>query len=198
MTDINIINDFFDENVGIFPTEIDKNDGRFKIIAEEIQKSRPEKVLDLGCGKGRFTKALNDVFPGLDYHGADISEKMLAEAPDFMKKKKATLLDTTYPSEYFDFVFSVEALEHAVDIESAIKEMHRILKKSGKLVIIDKNIEKLGKLKITAWEQWFDKNNLNEIIIKQGFKTRIVESISYNNSDGKDNLFIAWIGEKHE
>ena len=190
------INEFFDVNADIFPTEVDKNDGRFKIIAEEVRQSSPKKILDLGCGKGRFTKALKDLFPEVDYYGADISEKLLECAPDFMKKSKVSMLDTKYPDEYFDFIFTVEALEHAVDIEKSIKEMRRILKKGGKLVIIDKNVEKLGKLEITEWEQWFDRDKLKNIMTEQGFKTKTIENIAYNHSDGKDNLFIAWIGKK--
>ena len=49
------------------------------------------------------------------------------------------MLNIKYPSDYFDCVYSVEAIEHAVNIDHAIKEMVRILKPKGKIIIITPN-----------------------------------------------------------
>lgn len=62
-----------------------------------------------------------------------------------------------------------EALEHAIHIEGALCECFCITKHGGKIVIIDKLVEKLGKLKI-------------------------IQSVGYENKN--DGLFRAWVISK--
>ena len=48
--------------------------------------------------------------------------------------------DYFFPDESFDAVFSIEAFEHIPDTEKAASECCRVLKKGGKIIIIDKNL----------------------------------------------------------
>lgn len=185
----------FENMYQIFPTDIDSNDGRYlevKALAESANT-----ILDLGCGKGRFDKNLIAEFPDKNYYGVDISQNILNLTPPQMKTAQGSLLNIPFENEKFDFVFCVEALEHAINIKAAIKEMSRVLKKGGQLLIIDKNIKALGRLEIEEWEQWFDVHNLQSIMQEYGLKTTFKNNIAYEKENLQDGLFTAWYGTKN-
>lgn len=84
---------------------------------------------------------------------------MLHFCPERIETIYGSILDIKYPESYFDSVYCVETLEHALRTENAIKEMVRVLKHGGKIIIIDKNAAKLGTLKL---EPWAGSNGLNQ------------------------------------
>lgn len=182
-------------NANSFPKEVSPNDGRLKAVLGHFGNLENKKILDAGCGKGRFATHIKSLFPSCEVHGIDISEELLKECPDSIIKKKGNILNLPYGSETFDTVFCVEALEHIIRTEKAIEELCRVLKQNGQIVIIDKNIEKLGKMEIADFEQWFDKNEVKSILLKYCQDVR-VEEISYNNREA-DGLFLAWTGIKN-
>lgn len=182
----------FNEHSAIFLDEIKKDDGRYICIRNEVHSEKTKKILDIGCGKGRYIKNLIEDEPQNEYYAVDISEKVM-ESISGINKAFGTLTCIPYPDNYFDVVYTCEALEHAVDIRSAIIEMVRVTKLEGKIVVIDKNKDMLGALKISAWEQWFDINEMSSIIEECFACTRIIKNISYENMS--EDIFCAWIGE---
>jgi len=187
----------FNKNFDIFPKAIDINDGRIQEIISFFGNLNGKKIIDIGCGKGRFIKELKFLFPKAKFYGIDISEKML----HFCDCKEANfsvnnILNINYPERFFDYVYCVETLEHAIRIEKAIEEMVRILKPGGKIIIIDKNFKKMGQLQIDPWEQWFEPNQIVEIFLKNKIDVSFKE-ITYDKYKESDGLFIAWKGIKH-
>jgi malonyl-CoA O-methyltransferase len=187
----------FDYQSKQFPISISCDDGRLVEIVNSFGSLNGKKIIEVGCGKGRFTKQLHRLFPDANYYGLDISRGMLKWVPAYTKKIEASQLDIPFKENYFDFVYSVEALEHSVRPEAAISEMCRVLKNGGKIVIIDKNVDKLGKLGIEDWEQWFD-----PVVIKKILKKNKIQAdykfITYDQHLRPDEVFIAWIGVKIE
>ena len=94
----------------------------------------------------------------------------------------------------FDLVYACESFEHAINIKAAFRELYRITKPNGKLIIIDKPIEKLGQLQIYEWEQWISDKDIESFADLCGGKLEIVKSIPYEDKD--DGLFRAWIVTK--
>ena len=185
----------FEQMYHIFPNDIDKTDGRYIEVKKYVEQA--QKILDAGCGKGRFDKNLIEDFPfEKEFHGMDISHNILGLTPQKLITKQGTLLNAPYENECFDLVYCVEALEHAVNIEAAIKELGRLVKKGGKLLIIDKNLKKLGKMKIEDWEQWFDVTYLTQLMQKNGFVVTVTENIPYEKEQFHDELFVSWCGVK--
>ncbi len=185
----------FEQMYQIFPNEIDKTDGRYIEVKKYAEQA--QLILDAGCGKGRFDKNLIEDFPrGKEFHGMDISHNILGLTPEKLITKQGTLLNAPYKNESFDLVYCVEALEHAVNIEAAVKELSRLVKKGGKLLIIDKNLKKLGKMKIEDWEQWFDIAYLTQLMQKNGFVVTVTENIPYEKEQFNDELFVSWCGVK--
>lgn len=93
------------------------------------------KVLDVGCGDGRFVAMLDG-----DVHGIDMDERGIAFAQLLAGKTKLSVVsgeDVPYKDSTFDTVFLIETLEHIPpnDIPRVIQEIARVLKDDGKLVI---------------------------------------------------------------
>ena len=185
---------FFDENVAIYPQDVSRSDGRFKELLAEMGDIAGKKILDAGCGKGRFASRLKEVHPTCEVHGVDLSQELLKSVPDSIIKKRGSILCLPYGSQSFDGVFCIEALEHIIRYEHAISELCRVLKVGGKVIIIDKNIEKLGRLKIAEFEQWFDRHDIAVLLGKYCDNVRVAE-VSYDQHE-PDGLFLSWSGVK--
>ena len=56
----------FNSSAHIFPAHIKESDGRYALIEEELQKNNGKKVIDIGCGKGRFISKLKERNPHIE------------------------------------------------------------------------------------------------------------------------------------
>lgn len=185
----------FEKNAYIFLDEIDKDDGRYILISKLLGGGMHKKVLDIGCGKGRYLKRLSRDIPGNEYHAVDISENVMKNIVCVKEKKKCSLTCIPYADNFFDFVYTCEAYEHSINFHSAFKELYRCTKPGGRMVILDKPAEKLGQLQIYEWEQWVSDSEIKKYTEECGGKLEIVPSVPYENKD--DGLFRAWIVTKY-
>lgn len=185
----------FEAVSNIFSEKVNADDGRYLLI-ESIAKKNNLKVLDAGCGKGRYLRNLLKLNLNNQYFASDISEKVMATLPAEITKKVCGLIKIDYQDNFFDFVYTVEALEHVVHTKSALKELARVVKKNGTLVVIDKNIKQLGRLRLPAWEQWFDSSTLKKELESLGFSVKVREGIPFEGNKKNDKLFTAWICTK--
>lgn len=113
------------------------------------------KLLDLGCGSGRFS--INSAKLGFDVTGVDITPEAINTCKKRAEKEK--LINTTFlvgdmselsfPDNAFDFVFcprfSINALSTFDRRRKAINEMIRVVKPKGKIFIESFNKFYLGK-----------------------------------------------------
>lgn len=188
----------FEKSKDSFLSHIDKSDGRYQIIRQQLsslKKDEGNKVLDLGCGKGRYLKNLAEDMPDAHYMAVDLSEGVMSFFDgNIAVRKQGSLTDIPYGDDVFDMVYACESLEHAIDIENALQEMARVTRPGGKIVVIDKDLKALGSLESGPWEQWFDKDSLKRIMEDYCTKVEVYPDISY---EGKktDGLFCAWVGK---
>lgn len=183
----------FNAQAHLFYEKIGTSDGRYIEVKNIVHEMKNGKVLDIGCGKGRYLMNLLVDEPQNQYYAVDISENVLKNIKgDAIIKKIGTSTNLPFPDRTFDAVYTCEALEHAVDIERAIKEMVRVVKPGGKILVIDKNKDALGKMEIEDWEQWFDEKELADIMRHYCSEVIVHSAISYEGKN--DNLFSAWIG----
>jgi SAM-dependent methyltransferase len=96
-----------------------------------------ERVLDLGCGAGRFVAALRDA--GADPMGAEIAQAALDRAARNAPGADLRLLeaDGSLPLEHasVDVVWCSEVLEHVPDTAHLLLEVRRVLRPGGRLLV---------------------------------------------------------------
>lgn len=174
-----------------FPSTIDPRIYHVQLIARYFGDMNGKLALDAGCGKGRFARVLKDQNPQVAIVALDLALAMLAHVRPPLHACCATLTQYPFRDNSFDFVFATESLEHAVDIDAAVRELTRVLKPGGRLVIIDKNVEHWGRFETPTWERWFDRKEMERLLAGH---CREVSSdfISYWEDVAPDGLFIAW------
>ncbi|MFA6988612.1 MAG: methyltransferase domain-containing protein [Candidatus Gastranaerophilaceae bacterium] len=187
------IQSFFKVHKDIFPTEIDSTDGRLQLILGFMDKAN--KVADIGCGKGRFLKAIKEIYPEVECTGVDISNDLLGDVPDNINKLIGMLEDIPLDDDYFDVVFSVEAIEHSANWKKAIDELIRVTKPGGQIIIIDKQANQWGRLECPSWETWPETDEI-KIYLNSGCDQVDCKPVSYNGVSASDGLMVAWIGTK--
>ena len=99
------------------------------------------RCLDYGCGDGRrYGRFLKE--RGIEYCGADISREAMRIAAEIGLDVQPLNEDggTVLPAESCDAVLCMEVLEHLVEPNRAVAEMHRLLKPGGILIASVPNI----------------------------------------------------------
>jgi SAM-dependent methyltransferase len=137
--------------------------------------TRGHRCLDIGCGDGYLLRRVAGNFEEL--YGLDISPSILEEA----RKKTREQLRTefckfkyiygnvsdglSFPDEFFDTIFSIATLQYVYDLFKLLREMRRVLKSGGEIIIQVPNIAYLfrrlsllqGHLPVTSaalnWEE---------------------------------------------
>jgi len=116
------------------------------------------KVLDVGCGIGGSSRILAKDYD-LDVTGVTISPKQVERAtlltPPGVTARFAVddAMNLSFPDASFDVVWSVEAGPHMPDKAVFAKELLRVLKPGGKLVVADWNQRDDRQDPLNWWEQ---------------------------------------------
>jgi SAM-dependent methyltransferase len=96
---------------------------------------RVDRALDLGCGDGRLTAALD----ARDLTAADVSAVALGRAAGRLPGARLVELDPDAPlaleDSSFDLVLCAETLEHVRDVQLLLSEARRVLAPGGALAI---------------------------------------------------------------
>lgn len=172
-----------------FPSSIDPRILHVRAVMDAMNGA--QRVLDLGCGKGRFARLVKDANPKAQVVAFDLAVSMLRVASTDLDRCAGSMLELPFPDGVFDGLYATESLEHAVDIEKAIAELCRVVRPDGKIVIIDKNAEHWGKLKTPAWEKWFRAKEL-EKLLRRYSREASSAPISYWEGERPDGLFLCW------
>ncbi len=185
----------FDSTAYLYTDSIAPADGRARAIVRHLGDLNGKTVLDAGSGKGRYSRLLHGLYPQARITALDVSAEMLAHVPEGIRKVQNGILDMPFADGSFDAVICVEALEHVVNTGEGIRELGRVLAPGGKLVIIDKNIERLGALQIAHWEKWFARSDIERMMSDVGLQV-ISEFVAYDQLTEPDGLFICWVGHR--
>lgn len=106
--------------------------GLIDVLFSKLHKKNL-KILSVGSGTGDDLKILNKYG---DVYVTDISKKALMAIPNKLCKEKITcdVCNIPYPDKFFDIVTAFDVFEHVTDDKLAISEVHRVLKKGGKVL----------------------------------------------------------------
>ncbi len=137
--------DRFDALQSRFKAEVHDDDPRLRGILDALGPIGGRRVLDLGCGKGRFARAM--AARGASVVGLDLSPAMVAAARESgLDCLVGSARRLPFADASFDAAIAVEVFEHlpAGAIDAACGEVRRVLRPGGSFVLVDKNVYALN------------------------------------------------------
>lgn len=112
------------------------------------------RILDVGCGTGQFAFRLLAANPAATLVGLDLSECMLAQAATNCARCADRLTLVHGDSEHmpfadgtFDVITCIHSFHHYPHQAAVLREMRRVLKPGGELLILDADRD--------GWWGWF-------------------------------------------
>jgi SAM-dependent methyltransferase len=164
--------DFYEQHYGVMVHDA-RTHLAISMLAPLLKQRpmRPLRMLDIGCGDmssiSRIVAGLQAAGLGQEnafqLHGWDCSRAAVAAAG--RKGLHAEVRDITAPEENppdaasYDVIFFLEVLEHLVDTDAAMKNIHALLKPDGLLVLSTPNL--------AAW--------YNRLLLFMGFQPHCTE-----------------------
>jgi ubiquinone/menaquinone biosynthesis C-methylase UbiE len=116
-------------------------------FCETVAVQPGERLLEVGSGSGRLCRMLAPrLHPGGQLIGIDISPEMTTEAQKYALAEgidNGITFETCpaeslpYPVASFDGALAARLLLHATDPEAVIREMKRVVKPGGRVVVMD-------------------------------------------------------------
>jgi ubiquinone/menaquinone biosynthesis C-methylase UbiE len=107
-------------------------------LKSSIPEQEIRKILDLGCGTGRFTTALGKAFEcsvvGVEPSSAMFSVAMSQNTPN-VEWKQGQAENIPLENQAVDLVFMSQVFHHLVQPDQALREINRVLTSTGYLAI---------------------------------------------------------------
>lgn len=180
-------------------------------LLQYLDPQKDDIVLDVGCAAGRqIFKLASQIKEG---YGTDIAQSFIDKANDFKAKHnadnthftQAVIEELPFEDEKFTKIICAEVLEHVHDKDVALRELKRVLKTDGVLIITVPNynadgtawgrlLRKLGKRKFVSLEHFtkaelqahgdahvreFSAKTLENWVKEHDFKVESKTSVSY-------------------
>ncbi len=175
-------------------------------LAEFVAMLQPNsKVLDAGCGSGRDTNLLSEA--GMNAVGLDLSEGLIKVARKLFPDGnfiEGNMLKLPFPDKSFDGVWAHASLLHFEtqdDVIRALSEFSRILKPNGVIHVLVKAQTSNNKTAVVSdslskhdrFFQYFDQNEIKEILTKTGFEISKLEQYKETDRNPSGRPEVEWI-----
>lgn len=110
-----------------------------KVVTARIKKWQPARLLDVASGTGDLALEIQSQCPQCEVIASDFCAEMLVHATSrgIAKTVVADALELPFPDQEFDVVTVAFGLRNMADYPGGLREMHRVLKPGGRLVILD-------------------------------------------------------------
>lgn len=169
-----------------------------KSILRFLKPQSGSSLLDVGFGSGILLRQITEADATMMLDGIDISDEMLKKAKrKFMGNPHVKLYlgsatKLPFKTNTFDYVTCVQSFHHHPDSLQSMKEMYRVLKPNGKLLINDTSLDGPIRLFIHKTEQFlyperesnifrYTKAQMFELFQKVGLKKITQQYIHYTS-----------------
>lgn len=136
------------------------------------------KALDVGCGVGKYLHYLGEL--GWKVYGVDISERAIgiAKASGLKNVSRGDSEHLPFPDDFFEVVNLHHVLEHVISPPRTLKEVYRVLKPGGEVIITLPNFSSWARrvfrrywsgLDVPRHLFHFHESSLNFILRNNGF-----------------------------
>ena len=138
------------------------------------------RVLEIGMGNGYFVKDLLDMADDIHYTGIDYSSTMVEAAREMNKDfidtgqarfEQASITNIPFRNETFDYASTTNTIYFWPDPELNIRELARVMKPGGKLVVAYRSREFLNQIALTQYGfSKFATDEVEELLMIAGFR----------------------------
>ena len=167
---------------------------KLKLINSESQKGR---ILDIGAGVGDFLSVCKN--DGWDTIGIEPSDK----AKTIAKSKGVSFVENVseLESNSFDVITMWHVLEHVPDVENQIRELKRLIKSNGTIIIAVPNFKSYDAkhykefwaafdIPIHLWH--FSKTAIQKLFVVQNLELQKVLPMKF------DSFYVSLLSEKYK
>lgn len=132
-----------DAYLGNTPYAADALPRRMKTTLDFLREVNVQRYLDVGCGDGNFASLVQRQLKESEVYGIDFSPKAVKMAVE--RGIRASCVDVSqatipFDSGFFDVIFAGEVLEHVLDTDHFLDEIHRVLRIGGHLILSTPNL----------------------------------------------------------
>src|SRR5437764_132409 len=178
--------EYFDELAGKFGRSYVPGRSWQALAHTMISLLPPLNVADLGAGEGTLSQLLAkrarkviavDNSPNMVEFGSDLAKKHGLKNLEY---RLGDIEDPPIAKNSIDLAILSQALHHAIHPDRAIDAVHRMLKRGGRLVILDLLSHRFEKARELYADHWlgFSEVQLHQLLEKSGFREIEVSVVS--------------------
>ena len=170
---------------------------RFKEVEKSTDKVEGY-ILDIGCADGVFTKIILDVSGAKEIIGIDVLKGSIDWAKRHwrrnrkMRFKLGNAHRLGFSANTFDAVFALEILEHVPEPKVVLKEIKRVLKKSGYAIFLVPTDNGLFKFIWFFWTKFGPGRIWNDCHIqsyRDGSLEKVSQDVGFKIEENRKFLF---------
>lgn len=177
--------DYYDIGISKNPLQRFWHTRKLEVFKELIGQQKPKTILDIGCASGTMTNNISQTLPKSKITAVDV----YPAAIDYAKRKYphirflvADAHKLPFKDNLFDLVICYETIEHVVNPAMVLKEIRRVAKKNGLVIIEMDSGSPLFRIVWWVWEKtkgrvWqgshlhpFRHRELEKVILNAKFK----------------------------
>lgn len=128
--------------------------GRFVLRKARLDRRRPLRILDFGCGPGYMWEHVREASARWQYTGLDFSSRSVERLRERARQGSAGFqgavhvasLPSPLPAEQYDVILLLEVVEHLTDdyLQGTLKEVVRLLRPGGQVLVTTPHDEDLA------------------------------------------------------
>lgn len=159
-------------------------------IASMSDIKKNEKILDIGCGEGRFLRTLAAKNKEAFFYGIDLSPQMIKIAKQNMTINIDYFVGESeylpFDSQSIDRIYCLNSFHHFQNPSKSFEEMKRILKNNGEIIIGDIWIPPLFREIVNLYlpfsktgdVKMYSKKDIEKILLPFGMKLKYYKVVS--------------------
>jgi SAM-dependent methyltransferase len=102
-------------------------------IMRYLRPRDSDRLLEVGCGRGWLTQRMQERIPST--YGVDVNPRSIVHGVTAnLHVMDAVALE--FDDEQFDHAYSFHAIEHIVDAAAALREMRRVVRPRGRILLV--------------------------------------------------------------
>lgn len=156
----------------------------YDFVLSHLEINNDDKILEIGFGNGKTIPQFFEINPNCEFYGVDFSEIMCKKAIALNQNFKEKIhiscqnaMNMSFDNDFFDSIVTLNTVYFWENVALQLTELHRVLKKNGKLVIGYRPKSSMEKLPFTNEVfRHYEPAELREILEQNGFK--ITEEVS--------------------